>query len=85
MEELVRASQRSFLVARRADVPDSVLPPGQSLIRMPDESEEYAARLYGMLHGLDQLKPDRILVVLPPDTDEWLGVRDRLCRAAAKE
>jgi hypothetical protein len=35
-----------------------------------------------VLHELDQLGLDRIVVELPPVTDEWLAVRDRLMRAA---
>ena len=43
---------------------------------------EYAARLYAALHDLDRAGVDRIVVAEPPQTDEWLGVRDRLMRAS---
>jgi L-threonylcarbamoyladenylate synthase len=46
---------------------------------------EVAARLYADLHALDVGGFDRIIAVLPPDTDEWRAVRDRLTRAAAVE
>ena len=32
---------------------------------------------------LDILLPERIVVAMPPDSPEWLAVRDRLHRAAA--
>ncbi|WP_088258505.1 L-threonylcarbamoyladenylate synthase [Fimbriiglobus ruber] len=44
-----------------------------------------AARLYADLHALDEAGYDRIIVTLPPATDEWRAVRDRLTRAAAEE
>jgi L-threonylcarbamoyladenylate synthase len=50
---------------------------------MPAEAVDYAARLYAVLHALDDAGVDRIVVALPPDTPEWLAVRDRLSRAAA--
>jgi L-threonylcarbamoyladenylate synthase len=50
---------------------------------MPDDPGEYAFLLYEVLHALDAASVDRIVVTLPPDTEEWLAVRDRLRRAAA--
>ncbi len=50
-------------------------------IRMPQDPVRYAADMYRVLHELDQRGLDRIIVELPPDTDEWLAVRDRLMRA----
>jgi hypothetical protein len=35
------------------------------------------------LHQLDDGRADRIVVTIPPEGDDWLGVRDRLRRAAA--
>jgi L-threonylcarbamoyladenylate synthase len=49
---------------------------------MPHEPEEYAERLYRVLHELDTQGLDWIAVELPPDTPEWAGIRDRLKRAA---
>lgn len=46
---------------------------------------DVAARLYAELHALDAGGFDRIIATLPPDADEWRGVRDRLTRAAAVE
>jgi L-threonylcarbamoyladenylate synthase len=44
-----------------------------------------AANLYADLHALDSGAFDRIIVPLPPDTDEWQAVRDRLTRASAQD
>jgi L-threonylcarbamoyladenylate synthase len=52
------------------------------IIAMPGEPLQYAARLYAALHDLDRAGVDRIVVAEPPETDDWLAVRDRLTRAA---
>lgn len=51
-------------------------------IRMPDDAPTYAARLYAVLHELDQSGLDFIAVEPLPPTDEWSAIRDRLTRAA---
>ncbi|GID25569.1 L-threonylcarbamoyladenylate synthase [Paractinoplanes brasiliensis] len=48
------------------------------------DPREYAADLYAALHRLDDAGVATILVQEPPDTEDWLAVRDRLSRAAAK-
>ena len=58
--------------------------PGLTLVSLPREPAVYAAGLYAVLHALDNAGVDRILVSLPPDTEEWLAVRDRLRRASAR-
>ncbi|MFI7600956.1 L-threonylcarbamoyladenylate synthase [Actinoplanes sp. NPDC049681] len=47
------------------------------------DPKEYAADLYAALHRLDDAGVATILVKSPPDTEEWLAIRDRLTRAAA--
>jgi L-threonylcarbamoyladenylate synthase len=54
------------------------------MARLPMEPVAYAARLYDVLHELDLARLDAIVVELPPATDEWLAVRDRLRRGAAE-
>ncbi len=49
---------------------------------LPNEPRGYAAQLYAALHSLDAAGLDRIVVALPPDTEDWLAIRDRLQRAA---
>ena len=50
-----------------------------------DDPTTAAARLYADLHALDATGYDRIIATLPPDTDAWQAVRDRLTRASAEE
>jgi L-threonylcarbamoyladenylate synthase len=51
-------------------------------LRMPEQPEAYAAKLYSVLHHLDREGYDWIAVELPPRTPEWAAIRDRLTRAA---
>lgn len=46
------------------------------------DPQEYAADLYAALHRLDDTGVATILVQEPPQTEDWLAVRDRLTRAA---
>jgi L-threonylcarbamoyladenylate synthase len=57
-------------------------PSGVLMHVMLSDPADYAAQLYAVLHELDAAGLDRIVVTLPPDTDDWLAVRDRLRRAA---
>ncbi len=59
-------------------------PAGATIMIMPLRPDEYAARLYAALHELDDAGVERIIVELPPDTEAWLAVRDRLLRASAR-
>ena len=52
-------------------------------LRMPGDPTVYAARLYGVLHQLDQEGWPWIAVEAPPDTPAWAAVLDRLQRASA--
>jgi L-threonylcarbamoyladenylate synthase len=63
--------------------PISAQVPGVVVRVLPADPAGYAAQLYAALHELDRAELDRILVTLPPDTHEWLAVRDRLRRAAS--
>ncbi|BFU42658.1 L-threonylcarbamoyladenylate synthase [Krasilnikovia sp. MM14-A1004] len=47
------------------------------------DPSEYATDLYAALHRLDDAAVGTILVQAPPDTEDWLAIRDRLGRAAA--
>ena len=47
------------------------------------DPREYAADLYAALHRLDDAGVATILIQEPPQTEDWLAVRDRLSRAAA--
>jgi L-threonylcarbamoyladenylate synthase len=66
--------------------PVEVVPPHFAEQRyLPGKGDECAAVLYDTLHELDHLNLYQIVVVLPPDTEEWIAIRDRLNRAATKE
>jgi L-threonylcarbamoyladenylate synthase len=54
------------------------------LLEMPSNPAEFAAVLYDRLHQADAEGYDWIAIVMPPDTPEWAGVRDRLQRAAER-
>lgn len=47
----------------------------------PAQADEYARRLYALLHQLDAAGAQRILVVRPPRGPQWEAIRDRLERA----
>jgi L-threonylcarbamoyladenylate synthase len=53
------------------------------VVQMPNDPAKYATMLYATLHELDASACDMIVVELPPNTDAWLAVRDRLLRGAA--
>jgi len=55
--------------------------PGAVERRIVPTPESYAAALYDLLHELDGMNLDLIVAWMPPDTPEWLAVRDRLRRA----
>jgi L-threonylcarbamoyladenylate synthase len=51
---------------------------------LSSDPREYAADLYAALHRLDDSGAGTILVQEPPHGEDWLAVRDRLGRAAAR-
>lgn len=53
-------------------------------LQMPAEPRAYAAALYERLHEADAQGWDWIAMELPPDTEEWVAIRDRLERAATQ-
>lgn len=55
---------------------------GENTVRMANEPLVYASKLYGALHALDEAGSDVIVVERVPEDAAWLGVRDRLARAA---
>lgn len=59
------------------------LPAGVSGIALGTDPQSYARGLYAALRQLDAEAGIRILVEMPPDTEAWVAVHDRLRRAAA--
>jgi L-threonylcarbamoyladenylate synthase len=76
--ELERAHGRST----GAVVITAPVEPSPTTVRMPNDPAEYAARLYATLHDLDDAGCDVVVVERVPESGLWLGVRDRLERAA---
>jgi L-threonylcarbamoyladenylate synthase len=58
-------------------------PEGKNRELLSADPREYAADLYAALHRLDDAGVATIVVQEPPDTEDWLAIRDRLKRAAA--
>lgn len=58
--------------------------PAALAIRMPEQPEAYAARLYAALHDADAAGLAWIAVEPPPAAPEWAAIRDRLTRAARR-
>lgn len=50
---------------------------------IPRDPEAFARAIYAELHQCDETGAETIIVESPPDTNEWLAIRDRLRRAAA--
>jgi len=50
-------------------------------VRMPEQPEAYARRLYSALRDLDHLRIDKILVEEPPEEEAWRAINDRLHKA----
>jgi L-threonylcarbamoyladenylate synthase len=49
---------------------------------IPHDPEAYARAIYGELHACDSLHPALIVIENVPNTPPWLGIADRLRRAA---
>lgn len=75
---------------RDSDNPVAVLlgegpaPVGVACLQLPLDPAEVGARLYALLHELDEAGHSEILFQAPPEGDAWWAVRDRLKRAAAE-
>jgi L-threonylcarbamoyladenylate synthase len=60
----------------------SDMPGAHAELRLPAIPEGFAHALYASLRAMDLTGADLILVEAPPQDDAWLGVNDRLRRAA---
>ncbi len=79
VEALAAAGERvAWLAIGHPDTPTDLF-----RYELPSDPGDCSAVLYAALHLLDKAWFTRIVVELPPDTPEWLAVRDRLRRAAA--
>jgi L-threonylcarbamoyladenylate synthase len=82
--ETLRATLARMAAAGRrvALIHYSDLPAVAAARRLPAAPEGFAHALYASLRALDHTGADVILVEAPPQTGAWLGVNDRLRRAA---
>jgi L-threonylcarbamoyladenylate synthase len=85
VEEMLGGAEGPGVVVTHAR--REVAPPHR-VIRMPEEAEAYATRLYGALREADAMSPSVIAVESPPRGEPgtrswavWMAVRDRLIRA----
>jgi L-threonylcarbamoyladenylate synthase len=56
--------------------------PHCSFVYLPKEAAQAAEQLYSMLHTMDALNVEWLLIEAPPDAPEWVAILDRLDRAA---
>jgi L-threonylcarbamoyladenylate synthase len=81
--ELRATLERLAAAGRKAAVIHfSALPAAHAEARMPPNPQGYAHDLYAALRSMDGAAADIILVEMPPQDAAWLGVNDRLRRAA---
>ncbi len=65
-------------------ISEATAAPDVPLIRLPNEAEAYARRLYAALRELDAGGAEVIVVEQVPSDAAWDGLRDRLTRAACE-
>ncbi len=75
---LVPNDGREDELARRGERGERV-----ALLTLPDEPAAAARTLYATLRALDADGYETIVATLPPDTEDYAAVRDRLTRASA--
>lgn len=77
------AGETVALVARASRAGVWVQAQGVHFVAAPEEPQEYARELYGLLRVLDRANVSRILIEKLPESIDWIAVNDRLGRAAA--
>lgn len=78
LEKLKRAGRRAALI----HFPSASISDAHAKRAMSFNAHAYAHDLYAALREMDATGADLILVAAPPQDDAWLGVNDRLRRAA---
>jgi L-threonylcarbamoyladenylate synthase len=76
LERLAAAGRKAALIHF------SELPAAHASVRMASNPQGFAHDLYAALRSMDHVGADIILVEAPPQDSAWLGVNDRLRRAA---
>ena len=80
--KILEANQQSFVVMTCGVGKSSFQPSALMTYQLPSNAKAYAHGLYAGLRLLDEKKAQIMLVELPPQDEAWLGVNDRLRRAA---
>ena len=75
--------QRIAIVSHTLPRPDFKVHPQVDWVAAPSDAVAYGRTLYASLRALDRMGYASMLWEHVPDTSKWLGVRDRLTRAAA--
>jgi L-threonylcarbamoyladenylate synthase len=76
------AAGRKVALIHYSDTPLEAMPSPHAALRLPATPEGFAHALYAALRAMDGRGADLILVEAPPQEGAWLGVNDRLRRAA---
>lgn len=81
LQQLASPAERLGAVWFQHAPPESTV---AEAIQLGADPEAYARMLYTALHTLDQAGLTRILVELPPATEPWRAINDRLSRACSQ-
>ncbi|MET0961438.1 MAG: L-threonylcarbamoyladenylate synthase [Noviherbaspirillum sp.] len=81
-DALAATLDRLALLGRRAALIVTGAAAGADHVLLPAQPEGYAQGLYAALREMDAAGADVILVERPPQEAAWLGINDRLRRAA---
>jgi L-threonylcarbamoyladenylate synthase len=84
VETLARlyAAGRKVALIHYSALPHALAAMPHAAVQLPATPEGFAHALYAALRGMDGTGADVILVEAPPQEGAWLGVNDRLRRAA---
>jgi L-threonylcarbamoyladenylate synthase len=84
LEQLSKAGQRVALISHLnpEEVDQTSLQKLLALQQMSNNAVVYAHDLYAALRNMDHINADIILITALPEDQQWLGVNDRLRRAA---
>ncbi len=78
IEQLIASGKKIGLLTYRLEIATTEQ---IHILRLPQQADAYAQRLYASLRELDALELDLILVEQPPQTEQWSAINDRLWKA----
>jgi L-threonylcarbamoyladenylate synthase len=73
--------EQSCALVKLVDSATAFHSPTIQIANLPSNPARYAQRLYALLRSLDSQGIELILIEMPPKTDAWAAVTDRLMRA----